>query len=324
MSGPVSTLKDKAWRRAAKTGVEDRGFRLGRSRARTREALMGYVAISPWLVGFLLLVAGPVIYSFILTFHRWEIITPARWVGFDNFRRLFTDPLVGKALANTAYYTALAVPLHVSAALLAAVLLNSRVRGRNVYRLLLYLPTQMPLAATAVLWFFIFSPEFGLANGLLGALGMERQLWLWDPDLVKLCLVIIATWRLGNAMLVFLAGLQGVPDQLYEAAEIDGVGPVRRFFHITIPMISPIVLFNLIMDIIQSFQVFTVVLMTTDGGPANSSLMMVLYVYDQGFGRFRMGYASLLAWVLLSIVLGLTLIQLLLSRMWVYYEGGKQ
>ncbi len=286
-----------------------------------REAIAGYVSILPWLLGFIGLSLGPIAASLVLTFTKWEIITPATWSGLENFRRLAADPLVRASLWNSLYYTIFSVPLNLAAALCVACLLNVGVKGTNIYRALIYLPSQMPAVATAILWFFIFSPTYGLANAVLGWFGIAPQQWLWDVDLVKPSLVLMAVWHMGNAMIIFLAGLQGISETLYEAAQIDGAGPLRLFFHITLPMLSPTIFFNLITGIIGSFQVFTNVFVMTSGGPGNASLMYVLYIYRNAFVNFRMGYASLLAWVLFCIVLIITLIQFKVSRSWVYYEG---
>ena len=306
---------------AVRSGPASDGSPLPKLTLRRREALAGYVAILPWLVGFLLFTLGPIAFSFVLMFMKWELITPPEWAGLANFRRLMSDPLALKSLWNTLYYTVFAVPLNLVAALFAATMLNVGVRGTNVYRALIYLPSQMPAVAIAILWFFIFSPTYGLANGILGLFGMPPQKWLWDVDLVKPSLVLMAAWGLGNSMIIFLAGLQGIPETLYEAAMIDGAGAWRLFLHVTLPMLSPSIFFNLTMGVIGSFQVFTNVFMMTAGGPGNASLMLVLYVYRNAFANFKMGYASVLAWLLLVIVLTATLIQLRVSRMWVYYEG---
>ncbi|RIK35454.1 MAG: sugar ABC transporter permease [Chloroflexi bacterium] len=300
--------------------LEGRRSWLG-SNLRRQEALAGYLAILPWFLGFLFFSLGPIIASFILMFMKWEVITPAEWTGLGNFQRLLRDPLVLVSLWNTLFYTILAVPLNLVAALCAALLLNVGVRNTNVYRALIYLPSQMPIVATAILWFFIFSPTYGLANGILNWFGIAPQRWLWDVNLVKPSLVIMAIWAFGNAMIIFLAGLQGIPETLYEAARIDGANSWRLFRHITLPMLSPTLFFNLIIGIIGSFQVFTNVFIMTNGGPGNASLMLVLYIYQNGFQNFRMGYASLLAWVLFLIVLLMTLVQFRVSRTWVYYEG---
>ena len=288
---------------------------------RRREAVVGYLTILPWLLGLIIFSLGPIIVSFVLMFMRWEVITPARWIGLANFERLVGDRLIVKALSNTAYYTLLSVPLHLVAALCVALLLNVRVKGSNLYRTMIYLPSQMPAVASSILWFFIFSPTYGLANGILGWFGVPPQKWLWDVSLVKPSLVIMAIWTLGNAMIIFLAGLQGIPEALYEAARIDGAGTWKLFRHVTLPMLSSTIFFNLTVGIIGSFQVFTNVFVMTEGGPGNASLMLVLYIYRNAFQNFRMGYASLLAWILFAVVLVLTAIQFRLSREWVYYEG---
>ena len=288
---------------------------------RKREALAGYLAIMPWLLGFIVFSAGPMAASLVLVFMKWEVITPPQFVGLDNFAMLFQDPLVGKALYNTAFYTLFAVPLHLLSALAAALLLNVGVRGSNIYRSLIYLPSQMPAVASAILWFFVFSPTYGLANAVLGWFGVEPQKWLWDVDLVKPALVIMAVWSLGNTMIIFLAGLQGISEALYEAARIDGANTWNLFRNITLPMLSPTIFFNLILSIIGSFQVFTSVFVMTSGGPGNASLMLVLYIYRHGFQNFNMGYASLLAWLLFAIVLLMTFMQFRVSRRWVFYEG---
>jgi len=286
-----------------------------------QEAITGYIAILPWLLGFIFFALGPIVASFVLMFMRWEVITPARWIGLGNFRRLIADPLVMESLYNTLFYTILSVPLQLVAALFAAILLNVGVKATNIYRVFIYLPSQMPVVASTILWFFIFSPTYGLANQILGWFSIEPQKWLWDVNLVKPALVIMAVWHLGNAMIIFLAGLQGIPETLYEAARIDGAGAWRLFRHITLPMLSPTIFFNLVIGIIGSFQVFTNVFITTNGGPGNSSLMLVLYIYRNAFQNFKMGYASMLAWLLFLIVLVMTVIQFRISKTWVYYEG---
>ncbi len=291
------------------------------SKMRRQEALAAYVCILPWFLGFLIFALGPVIASFVLMFFRWEVLTPPVFAGLENFQRLFADPLVGKALLNTAIFTIFAVPLQLILALFAALLLNVDVRGTNIYRTLLYLPTQMPVAASSILWFFIFSPTYGLANQVIGVFGIEPQKWLFDTQLVKPAMILMASWGFGNAMIIFLAGLKGVPEVLYEAAKIDGANSLALLRYVTLPMLSPTIMFNLVIGLIGAFQVFTSVFILTEGGPGNASLMLNLYIYRNAFQNFRMGYASTLAWVLFVIVMILTVIQLRLSRRWVYYEG---
>jgi multiple sugar transport system permease protein len=285
------------------------------------EAIAGYVFILPWFLGLLIFSVGPVVASFVLMFMHWEVLTPPKFAGLDNFQRLLADPLFIKSLTNTAIYTIFAVPLQLLMALFAALLLNINVRGTNIYRTLLYLPTQMPVAASSILWFFIFSPTYGLANQLIGSFGIPPQKWLFDTQLVKPAMILMATWGFGNAMIIFLAGLKAVPEVLYEAAKIDGGGSWQLLRYITLPMISPTIMFNLVIGLIGAFQVFTSVFILTNGGPGNASLMLNLYIYNNAFQNFRMGYASVLAWVLFAFVMILTIIQLRLSKRWVYYEG---
>jgi len=290
---------------------------------RRREALNGYLAILPWFLGFLIFTAGPMLYSAWLTFNSWELITPPRWVGLANYRFLLEDPLLKTALWNTFIYTVVSVPLQLLVALGVALLLNLNIRGTNLYRSLIFLPSQMPAVASAMLWFFIFSPTEGLANAGLGLFGIPPQRWLWDINLVKPALIAIAVWAFGGAMIIFLAGLQDIPPSLYEAADLDGATPWSKLLNITVPLLTPTIFFNLVIGLIGAFQVFTPVYLMTGGGPGTSSMMMSLYIYRHGFEEFNMGYASLLAWVLFLIVITLTIIQFTLARRWVYYEGDR-
>ena len=291
------------------------------SKLRRREALAGYIAIAPWFLGFLAFSLGPMVASLVFMFTRWEILRPPVWSGLENLQHLIEDPLVGQSLLNTAFYTFLAIPLNLAFALVVAVLLNNNLPGSNIFRTVFYLPSQMPAVASAILWFLVFSPSYGLANQVLSWFDIAPQRWLWDVQLVKPSLVIMHAWAIGTPMVIFLAGLQAIPATLYEAAEIDGAGSLAQFVNITLPMLSPTIFFNLIMGFIGSFQIFTSVFIMTSGGPGNASLMLVLYIYRQAFQYFNMGYASALSWVLFLVVLALTIIQFKMSDRWVYYEG---
>lgn len=288
---------------------------------RRREAFIGYVVISPWLIGFLLFTAFPMLFSLYLAGTNWDLLGTPHWIGLGNIHTLVTDDLFWTSMWNTTFYTVLAVPAGLAMALAAALLLNQGVKGTNIYRLLAYLPSQLPVVATAILWFFIFSPTFGLANDLLTHLHLPTSQWLYSTAMVKPSLVIKAAWSFGGAMIIFLAGLQGIPPSLYEAAKIDGAGTWAQFRYVTIPLLSPIIFFNMVLGIIASYQVFVDVLVMTQGGPGNASLMLVLYIYQNAFSYFRMGYAALLSWVLFAITLVLTLGQFALQHRWVYYEG---
>lgn len=289
---------------------------------RRRESLTGYLAISPWLLGFILLIAGPMAFSTYLMFTSWDLISTPRWVGLANVSRLIHDSVFREVLWNTIFYTCISVPVQLALALGVALLLNLEILGRNVYRAAAFLPSQIPYVATAILWFIIYNPNFGVANQILGKFGFSEIHWLDNTHWVKPALIIMSVWAFGNAMVIFLAGLQGIPLHLQEAASIDGADIFRRFVHVTIPMLSPTILFNLIIGTIGALQVFVPPYIMTDGGPGNSSLMGVLYIYQVGFQNFDMGYASLLSWILFLIIMLLTLGQFRLARRWVYYEEG--
>lgn len=294
--------------------------RSGRSRRWWRILLAGYLFVLPWILGFLIFTAGPMIASIVIAFMKWEVITAPEFVGVQNFTALFSDPLFATSLYNTAFYTILAVPLQLVVALLTAMLLNTKVKGIAFYRTVYYLPSVTPVVASAMLWLWIFNPEFGLANALLDKLGLPKQLWLLDPNWAKPAFIFMSLWGVGGTMVIFLAGLQGVPAELYEAASIDGASTLQRFRRITLPMLTPVIFFNLLIGLIDSFQIFSSAYIMTDGGPQNRTLFYVLYLYRNGFKYFQMGYASALAWVLFVIVLLVTLVQFRFSKRWVYYE----
>lgn len=299
------------------------GKRQRMSPLRRKEAIFGFIAIMPWLIGFLVFTAGPMVFSAYLVFTEWELLTPPRWVGLANIRFLLQDQMFRTTLWNTFMYTVISVPLQLLVAFGVALLLNLNIRGTNWYRALIFLPSQTPIVASAMLWFFIFSPTSGLANAALDVVGIGPQRWLWDVNLVKPALITIAVWAFGGAMIIFLAGLQDIPQSLYEAAELDGANSWSKLLNITIPLLSPTIFFNLVIGLIGAFQVFTPVYLMTGGGPGTSSMMMGLLIYRHGFEEFNMGYASLLAWVLFLIVITLTIIQFTLARKWVYYEGDR-
>ncbi|HVC35388.1 MAG TPA: sugar ABC transporter permease [Chloroflexota bacterium] len=297
------------------------------SRRRTgllrREAIDGYLFIAPWLIGFIIWIAGPMLFSLALVFLNWSLLSPPSFAGFSNFGTLFSDDLIPTTLYNTAYYTFIFVPLHVTLALLAALALNLRIRVVGVFRTIYYLPSITPTVASAMLWLWIFNPDFGLVNLLLRKVHLPTSQWFVDPTWAKPAFIIMALWALGGAMIIFLAGLQNIPQELYEAASIDGADFWSRFWGVTLPMLSPVIFFNLVVGIIGSFQIFTTVFIISNGqgGPSNSTLFLVLYLYQNGFVFFKMGYASLIAWVLFLIVLIFTGIQFLAAKKWVHYEG---
>jgi len=294
-----------------------------RSKLAIREAVDGYIFILPWLLGFVIWTAGPMLASLVLAFMRWNLFAPPTWIGLENIKQLFTNPLVGISLWNTAYYTFLSVPLRLIVSLVLALLCVQEMHFRAWFRTFFYLPSVTPAVAMAIVWFWILNPEVGLANSLLRAVGLPPSQWIWDPKTSKPTFILMQMWSAGgNTMVIFLAGLQNIPQSLYEAAQMDGAGYWAQFRNVTLPMLSPVMLFNLVMGIIGSFQVFTSAFLMTAGGPANSTLFTVLYLYRLAFEQFNMGYASALAWLLFLVILVFTLIQLRTSESWVYYEGG--
>ncbi|NLT41712.1 MAG: sugar ABC transporter permease [Anaerolineae bacterium] len=292
-----------------------------RKRFANREAVAGWLFASPWLIGFVAFTMGPMIYSILLLFLKWDLITPPEWGGLANFTRLVGDRRVPIALYNTAYYTFIGVPVQLAVAFLLALALNVQIRGLALYRTIYYLPSITPAVASAVIWLQILHTDYGTLNEFLRNFGIAGPNWLYEPALAKPALIMMSVWGIGPQMIIFLAGLQGVPAVLKEAATIDGAGEWSQFRHITIPIITPIIFFNLVVGIIGSFQVFTAAYIMTGGGPENSTLFYVLYLWRNGFEYFRMGYAALLAWVLFFIISFFTVIQFGLAGRWVYYEA---
>jgi multiple sugar transport system permease protein len=290
------------------------------SKAQRRDFLQGLLFVSPFLVGILLFWLGPMLYSVFLITQDWDMMTPSEFVGLKNVTKLFTDKLAHKSLANTAFYTFLGVPLQLVVAFALAVLLNQNIRGKAIYRTVYYLPSITPAVASAVVWLQILNQEFGVLNQFLGQFGIAPISWLYNPPYTKPAFILMSLWSVGPQMVIFLAGLQNVPVELTEAAEIDGANAWRRFWRVTVPLISPVVFFNLVMGIIGSFQVFTASFIMTSGGPQNATLFVVLYIWRNGFEYFNMGYAATMAWVLFWIIMFFTLIQFKLSNRWVYYE----
>lgn len=314
---------------------------LRRSRMARQEAFFGLLFASPWLLGFLIFTLWPILFSIALSFSEWDPYDPVRHmklIGFDNYVYAFTrDEMFWKALYNTFFYAAFAVPLGLATSLGLALLLNQKVRGVTIFRTLFYIPSVVGGVATSVLWLYIFNPLTGPLNGfirqlnaffdysgVLAAIDLPEPMWLMDPPYMKPALIIMHLWAAGGAgMLIFLAGLQGVPDQLYEVAELDGAGRWRKFWNVTLPMITPVIYFNLIMGIIGALQVFmqAFVLTNMNGGPDGALMFYVLYLYIKAFQQYDMGYASALAWILFAVILALTLLVIKTSKRWTYYEG---
>lgn len=295
------------------------------SRAERKEALVAYALISPWLVGFVFVTAGPMIASIILSFFKYDIIHPAQFVGMQNYMHMAkSDPLFWQSLKVTTIYVLFGVPLTLGVSLAMALLLNNAVRGITIFRTIFYLPAVMSGVAVALLWQWVFNPNYGILNYLLEMVGIIGPNWLGDENWVVPAFIIMSLWGAGSGMVILLAGLQGIPTQLYEAARIDGATWWQEFFKITLPMLSPTLFFNLIMNIISSWQVFTPAYVMTQGGPNYGSLFYVFYLYRNAFVEFKMGYACALAWVMFFIILLCTLAVFKSSPMWVYYEAERR
>lgn len=290
-----------------------------------KSSLWGLALISPWLLGFLIFTLGPMLASLYLSFCKYDLHALS-FVGTKNYEVLFTrDPLFWRSLGNTALYVLFSVPLGLTGSLLIAVLLNQKVKGMPVFRTLFYLPSLVPAVASALVWSWVFHPDAGILNAGLAVFGIHGPKWLQDPKTALASLTLMSLWGIGGSrMLIFLAGLQGISDELYEAAQLDGAKGWACFRHVTLPMLSPTIFFNLILGIIGSFQVFTSAYIMTGGGPDNATLMYVLYLYNNAFRYFKLGKASAMAWVLFLILLGFTGIQFKNASKWVYYEGGEK
>jgi multiple sugar transport system permease protein len=295
------------------------------SKERRRLVREGYLFVSPWLIGFLTFTAGAMLYSVWMSLQRWNILTPPEFVGASNFRRaFFHDPLFWKVLANTAYYSAVSVPLRLLIALSLAVLLNQQVRGLALFRTIFYLPSVVTGVATAMLWMLLLNPDVGGVNYVLRRMGVAHPPgWFTDESWAMPGMILMSLWSVGTMMLTFLAGLQSVPEELQDAAHVDGATAWHRFRHVTLPLLTPTMFFNLVISVIGSFQVFTQSYIITDGGPANATLTYALYLFRNAFQYFKMGYASALAWILFFIILLLTLLIFRSSAIWVHYESER-
>ncbi len=288
-----------------------------------RESLWAYAFITPWLIGFLVFTAGPMAASLFFSLTEYNIISPPQWLGLTNYINLFQDELFWHSLRVTFQYAAFALPLGLVFSYLIAVLLNQKVPGVNVWRTIYFLPSVVAGVAVALLWARIFDLKFGILNPFLAQFGIKGPGWLADPNWSVPALVIMSLWGVGGNVIIYLAGLQGVPTDLYDAAKVDGATAWQRFRHVTLPMTTPVIFYNLVLGLIGTFQYFTEVYVLTGGagGPVRSTLFYNLYLYQNAFKYFHMGYASTMAWVLFVIVLLLTLLIFRSSDIWVYYEG---
>ncbi|MFC0329827.1 carbohydrate ABC transporter permease [Paenibacillus sepulcri] len=298
-----------------------------RKRISDENNLAGFLYISPWLVGFLLLTLWPIMQSFYLSFTDYPLLRDPEWVGTENYGRIFgEDPIFMKSLGVTFAYVLFSVPLKLFFSLMVAILLNREIRGISFYRTMVYIPSLIGgSVAVAVLWKNMFGMD-GYVNHMLGWFGITGIGWVSNPNTALGTLILLATWQFGSTMIIFLAGLKQIPRDLYESSGVDGASKIRQFFHITLPMLSPVMFFNLVLGIIGSFQMFNSAFIITGGGPANSTYTYALMLYDKAFKNFEMGYASALAWLLLFLIALLTAVNFYASKYWVFYEseGGRK
>ncbi len=289
---------------------------------RTQETITAYLFILPWIVGFILFVGGPIIASFVLSFFKWKMIAPAQFLGLDNYVSMFSvDDLFRKSLGITFRFSFYSVLLSQILSLTLALLLNQPIRGLGGWRTIFYLPAVVSGVAGSVLWFWMYHGELGIINNLFRAVGLEGRNWLWEKELVLGSLIVKSLWNVGVPMVIYMAALQGLPQDLYEAADLDYASEGAKFYHITLPLISPVIFFNLVMGIIAQIQTFAEPYVMTGGGPDNATLFLGLHLYQNAFHFLKMGYASAMAWIMFLIIFALTMIQFGLANHWVYYES---
>jgi len=289
-----------------------------------REAFTAYAFVALWIGGFLVFTLGPMIASLYFSFTDYDIVDPPVWIGVKNYVDLFDDPRFWQSIKVTLYFASLALPLGLLFSFLLAIMLNQGVLGERVWRTIYFLPSIITGVAVGLLWVRLFNPQLGLINAVLREIGIRGPGWLHDPQWAVPALVIISLWGVGQTMIIYLAGLQGIPTDLYDAATVDGASRIQRFIYVTIPMISPVIFYNLVLGLISTFQYFTIVYTLTGnaaGDPARSTLFYNLYLYQNAFRFLDMGYASAMAWVLFVIILALTLLVFRSSAHWVHYEG---
>ena len=310
------------------------------SRLARREAIEGYIGISPWLIGFAIFMAFPILASLGLSFTNWRITVAPEWVGLRNYIRMFTtDPDFYQSLKVTFTYVAISLPLNLVVGLCLAMLLNAKVPALGFFRTLFYLPVVLSGVSVALMWMWLLNPDYGVVNTLLALIGIQGPQWFWHPNTALLSVALMSLWRVdtawamlaviivqvwknvGYAVVIYLAGLQNVPPHLYEAAEMDGAGFWAKLFNVTLPMLTPTIFFQLVMELIEAFRVFTAVYVITNGGPVRSTLFYMFYMFRSAFVDFEMGYASALAWLISVIIMAFTLLVFKSSALWVYYES---
>ncbi len=288
----------------------------------SNEAKWGLICVSPAILGFLLWDVGPMVASIVLSFTNWSVTGTTSWIGLENFQRLFgEDALFRQSAQVTLTYAFVSVPLQIIVAMSLALLLNEKVRGLPIFRTIFYVPSTVPLIASSMIWLWMYNPNFGLFNAVLNFFGLPEQQWIFSSDTVVLSLIIMSLWSIGPMMIIFLAGLTAIPQHLYDAVSVDGGNVLNRLWTVTIPMLTPTILFNLVLSVITSLQTFTQAYVMTDGGPGNASLFYGLYLYRTAFQQGQLGYAAALAVIQFAVIVVLSLIVFRTSSRWVHYGG---
>lgn len=310
----------------AAAGEKRKAKRRKLTKSERQEEKLFYILTGPWLIGLALFFVIPMIASLWISLNQWDMLTAAKFIGLNNYKTAFAvDPLFWQSLKVTGLYSILSVPLGLIFSLLLSLLLNQAVRGMRLFRTIFYLPAVVSGVSVMVLWMWIFNPQIGLLNTILGYFGIQGPGWIFDPKWALPSMVIMSLWStIGGSVIIWLAGLKGIPPMLYEAAELDGADVWQKFRHVTIPMLTPTIFFNLVMGIIGTMQTFGEAYVMTKGGPMNSTLFFNFYLFDHAFQNFRMGYASALAWILFLLIFALTLLVVKSSDAWVYYEGERK
>lgn len=295
-------------------------FRKLRLSQGAQEEFAGWLFASPWIIGFLIFTLGPMLFSLAMSFTNYDLFA-WQWVGLANFSRMINiDDLVLRSLSVTLRYALLSVPLHLICGFFLALMLNQKIRGLSIWRTIFYLPSVLSGVSVIVLWVLVLSPEFGLVNSILQNFGIQGPNWLGDPNIALYSLVMMSLWGVGSSMLIYLAGLQGISSELYDAAKVDGANEFEQLLHVTIPMMSPVIFFNLVLGIIGALQTFDTAFIATQGGPAYSTYFYMLHLFSKAFLELKMGYASALAWVLFLVIMLLTMLVFRFGAAWVFYE----
>ena len=296
-----------------------------KSRFRRREALLGLAFVTPMILGFLIFNIGPIVASLALGFTDYNILDKyPQWVGLSNFAKAFDEKLFWKSLSNTLYYTAFRIPLSIALAFVLAVLVQRTNWASIFYRTAIYIPNIVPSVGAAIVWIVIFNPQFGILNRMLALIGIKGPGWLLNLTWAKPAIILMNLWQIGGTFVIFLAGLQGVPPEYYEAAPVDGAGVWHSFWKITVPLMTPTILYNLVIEAIYAFQVFEAAFITTGGGPLHATYFLSLYIYENAFRFMKMGYASAIAWVLFALIMAFTVAVLRSSGRWVFFYGGRE